>query len=50
MVKDSIFNNETRRKDMDRDNVHVIVTENKERSKNIDSKRHRRFKSQLKGK
>ena len=38
MVKDSLFNEETRRKDMGKDDAHALVTENIGRSKGINSK------------
>ena len=38
MVNDSLFNEETRRKDMGKDNTQALVTENKGRSKTRNSK------------
>ena len=39
MVKDSLFNEETRRKDMGKDNAHALVIENRGRSRGRKSKR-----------
>ena len=52
VVKDSLFNEETRRKDMGKDNAQTLVTENRGRSKTRNSKGHSksRSKSKLKGK
>jgi hypothetical protein len=38
MVKDSLFNEETRRKDMGKDDAHALVTENRGRSRGRNSK------------
>ena len=38
MVKDSLFNEEIRRKDMGKDNAQTLVTENKGRSETRNSK------------
>ena len=38
MVKDSLLNKETRRKDMGKDTAHALVIENKGRSKSRSSK------------
>ena len=38
MVKDNLFNEETRRKDMGKDNTQALVTENKGRSETRNSK------------
>uniref|UniRef100_A0A2N9H7B8 Integrase catalytic domain-containing protein n=1 Tax=Fagus sylvatica TaxID=28930 RepID=A0A2N9H7B8_FAGSY len=38
MVKDGLFNEETRRKDMGKDDAHALVTENRGRSKGRNSK------------
>ena len=45
MVKDSLFNEETRRKDMGKDNAQALVTENKGRSKTRNSKGHGKSRS-----
>ncbi len=52
MVKDSLFNEETRRKDMAKDDAQALVTENKGRSKGRNSKGSgkSRSQSQTKGK
>ena len=52
MVKDSLFNEETRRKDMGKDDAQALVTENKGRSKGRNSKGRgkSRSQSQTKGK
>ena len=52
MVKDSLLNEETRRKDMGKDDTHALVTENRERSRSRNSKGCGKFKSpsQTKGK
>lgn len=39
MVKDSLSNKETRRKDISKDNAQVFIAVNRERSKSRDSKR-----------
>ena len=46
MVKDSLLNEETRRKDMGKDIAHAFVTENKGRSKSRNSKRRGKSRSQ----
>ena len=46
MVKDSLFNEETRRKDMGKDNTQALVTENKGRSKTRNSKGRGKSRSQ----
>ena len=38
MVRDSLFNEETRRKDMSKDNAQALVIENKRRNKTKNSK------------
>ena len=52
MVKDSLFNEETRRKDMGKDNAQALVTENRGKSKGRNSKGRgkSRSQSQIKGK
>jgi hypothetical protein len=52
MVKDSLFNEETRRKDMGKDDAQALVTENRGRSKGRNSKGRSksRSQSQTKGK
>ena len=40
MVKDSLFNEEIRRKDIGKDNAQTLVTENKGRSETRNSKGH----------
>ena len=52
MVKDSLFNEETRRKDMGKDDAQAFVTENRGRSKGRNSKGRdkSRSQSQTKGK
>jgi hypothetical protein len=52
MVKDSLFNEETRRKDMAKDDAQALVTENRGRSKGRNSKGSgkSRSQSQTKGK
>ena len=52
MVKDSLLNEETRRRDMGKDIAHTLVTENRGRSKSRSSKRRgkSRSRSELKGK
>jgi hypothetical protein len=52
MVKDSLFNEETRRKDMGKDEAQTLVTENRGRSKGRNSKGRgkSRSQSQTKGK
>ena len=45
MVNDSLFNEETRRKDMGKDNTQALVTENKGRSKTRNSKGRDKSKS-----
>ena len=50
MVKDSLFNEETRRKDMGKDNALVLVTESKRRSKTRNSKERSKSRSQLESK
>ena len=52
MVKDSLLNEETRRKDMGKDDTHALVTENKGRSRGRNSKGRgkSRSQSQTKGK
>ena len=52
MVKDSLFNEETRRKDMGKNDAQALVIENKGRSKGRNSKGHSksRSQSQIKGK
>ena len=52
MVKDNLFNEETRRKDMGKDDAHALVIENRGRSKGRNSKGHGKFRSQsqIKGK
>ena len=47
MVKDSLFNEETRRKDMGKDNAQTLVTENRGRSKTRNSKGHSKSRSKL---
>ena len=46
MVKDSLFNEETRRKDIGKDNSQVLVTENRGRSKTRNSKERGKSRSQ----
>ena len=46
MVKDSLFNEETRRKDMGKDDAQALVTENRGRSKGRNSKGRSKSKSQ----
>jgi hypothetical protein len=46
MVKDSLFNEETRRKDMGKDDAQDLVTENRGRSKGRNSKGHGKSRSQ----
>jgi hypothetical protein len=46
MVKDSLFNEETKRKDMGKDDVQALVTENRGRSKGRNSKGRGKSKSQ----
>ena len=48
MVKDSLFNEETRRKDMGKDNALAFVTENRGRSKIRNFKGHSKSRSQSK--
>ena len=48
MVKDSLFNEEIRRKDMGKDNAQALVTENKGRSKTRNSKERGKSKSERK--
>ena len=50
MVKDSLLNEETRRKDMGKDIAHAFVIENRGRSKSRSSKWQGKFKSQLESK
>ena len=50
MVKDSLFNEEIRRKDMGKDNAQSLVTENKGRNEIRNSKRRGKFKSQSESK
>ena len=50
MVKDSLLNEETRRKDMGKDIAHALVMENKERSKSRSYKGQGKFKSQSESK
>ena len=45
MVKDSLLNEETRRKDMGKDITHALVTENKGRSESRSSKGRGKSKS-----
>ena len=46
MVKDSLFNEKTRRKDVGKDNAQALDTENKGRSKTRNSKGHGKSRSQ----
>jgi hypothetical protein len=46
MVKDGLFNEETRRKDMGKDDAHALVTENRGRSKGRNSKGRGKSRSQ----
>ena len=46
MVKDSLFNEETRRKDMGKDNAQALVTENRGRSRGRNSKGRGKSRSQ----
>ena len=46
MVKKSLFNEETRRKDMGKDDAQALVTENRGRSKGRNSKGHDKSRSQ----
>jgi hypothetical protein len=46
MVKDSLFNEENRRKDMGKDDAQALVTENRGRSKGRNSKEGGKSKSQ----
>ncbi len=46
MVKDSLFNEEIRRKYMGKDDAHALVTENKGRSRGRNSKGRGRSRSQ----
>ena len=50
MVKDSLFNEETRRKDMGKDIAHALVTENKGKSKSRSSKGRGKSRSRLESK
>ena len=50
MVKDSLFNEETRRKDMGKDNALAFVIENRGRSKTRNSKGRSKFRSQSESK
>ena len=50
MVKDNLFNEETRRKDMGKDNTQALVTENKGRSKTRNSKGRVKSRSQSESK
>ena len=50
MVKDSLLNEETRRKDMSKDVAHALVTENRGRSKSRSSKGRGKSKSWLESK
>ena len=50
MVKDSLFNEETRRKDMGKDNAQALVTKNKGRSKTRNSKGRGKSRSQSESK
>ena len=50
MVKDSLLNEETRRKDMGKDIAHALVTKNRGRSKSRNSKGRGKFRSQSESK
>ena len=50
IVKDSLFNEETRRKDMSKDNAQALVIENRGRSETRNSKRRGKSKSQSESK
>lgn len=50
MTKDSLLNEDIRRKYIGRDNAQALITENRGRSKSRDSKGHGRFRSQSKEK
>ena len=50
MVKDSLFNEETRRKDKGKDNAQALVTDNKGMSKTRNSKGHGKSRSQSESK
>ena len=50
MVKDSLLNEETRRKDMGKDIAHALVTENRRRSKSKSSKVQGKSKSRSESK
>ena len=47
IVKDSLFNEETRRKDMSKDNAQALVIENRGRSETRNSKGRGKSRSQL---
>ena len=50
IVKDSLLNEETRKKDMDKDIAHALVTENRGRSKSISSKGRGKSRNRLESK
>ena len=50
MVKDSLFNGETKKKDMGKDNAYALAMENRGRSRSRNSKRHGKFRSHPKSK